>query len=239
MAEPKMQLVQANFAPSKAVGRAAQIAAAKEKVSFEPHTLLGDERTRCMTGEEALSIREYRVLGTDQAIPLNAADICMARQERSLDFDARLGEFDVAGIGLYSPYAKFMASRVNQSLDSAKFAVANYQAVVEALRTGKVQEAPDKSVSFTAVANTKPLKLIPGLAFDLGFTAKTAAVLDGTETTEKPKRTEEQIRQEALACISNNASNVACYDLGRENANRVLQQNSAISHANFKQARAK
>mgnify|MGYP000019862785 CR=1 FL=1 len=130
-----------------------------------------------------------------------------------------------------------MQNRGNGSIDAAKLAVKNYQAVVEMLRKGDIKENAEKSVSFSIGENIKPLKLIPGLAFDLGYTTKIAAIIDGSEVAEKPKRTDAQIRQEAVACIGNNIDNVTCYDLGRDRANAQSQANTAIRKGAVRQAR--
>ena len=70
------QTVVAN--PSASVTRAEQIAAAHEKVSYEAPTLMGEQRARCMTGEEALSIIDYVSIDKfRQTFRLVPVDICI------------------------------------------------------------------------------------------------------------------------------------------------------------------
>ncbi len=241
MAGKDQQLVLAQTVvarPTAAPTRAQQIAAAGEKVRFEIDTDMGEQRTRCMTGEEALSAIDFKPLKDHSPmIKLNPVDICLARQDRSVDFDLSGNSYSQVG-GIHAPYSDIMRSRGNGSIEASKLAMRSYQAVVEMLRKGEVKEDGDKSVTFSIGKDIKPLKLIPGLAFDLGFTTKTAAIMDGTEVAEKPKRTDDQIREEALACIGNNEGNVKCYDLGRDRANLQAQVNTAIRKGAIRQARS-
>jgi hypothetical protein len=215
------------------------VKAAREKVGYEVGTDMPTQRFDCMTGEEAgrrtefVSIKQFRV-----RFLLSPVDICLARQDLSVQSDLMYGQFDRIG-GILSPYSEVMRRRGNGSIEAAKLAIANYKKVIELLRAGETREEPDGSITFSIGNAIKPLKLTPGLAFDLGFVSKTAGILEGTEGPDRPVGTDAQLRREALACISNNASIVKCYELGVRRANLEAQAGGTIPTGALRSTRSR